>query len=287
VLPQWTRPEVEPAVRRAMACYRDLQQPAPTPGWALQYTPDFKPAWGRTYEPAAVSPHVTAVAIERMLDFYRLTGDRSFLARLDEALDWLARMEAPAAAHHEGRNYFRYVEPGSNRFIAVHRRGSNAQNGEYYVDYDMTGRGEKSIDLARLRRRVEQVVALTPDEAVRQSALMGRGPSLLPDYVITRPQGGSDLNLTASRPGMTPVTSLIEGLNAEGYWPVELRTTSHAYRGDGPAEPPPGFVDRGQVGDEWDTSPFTQASGPMGISTGAYINNMARLIAWVREAKPS
>lgn len=84
---------------------------------------------------------------------------------------------------------------------------------------------------------------------------------------------------------MTPVTLLIEGLNAEGYWPVELRTTSHAYRGDGPAEPPPGFVDRGQVGDEWDTSPFTQANGPRGISTGAYINNMARLIAHVRDAR--
>jgi hypothetical protein len=64
---------------------------------------------------------------------------------------------------------------------------------------------------------------------------------------------------------------------------VELRSTSHAYRGDGPAEPPPGFVDRGQVGDDWDTSPFTEASGPMGISTGAYINNMSRLIAWVRQ----
>ena len=86
---------------------------------------------------------------------------------------------------------------------------------------------------------------------------------------------------------MIPVTLLIEGLNAEGYWPVELRTTSHPYRGDGPAEPPPGFVDRGQVGDEWDTSPFTEASGPMGISTGAYINNMARLIAHVREARPA
>jgi len=288
VLQQWNRPDVEPAIRRAMACYRDLQQPAPTPGWALQYTPDFRPAWGRTYEPAAVSPHLTVVAVERMLDFYRLTGDRSFLARLDEALDWLAQVEAPVAAHHEGRNYFRFVEPGTNRFIAVHRRGSNARNGEYYVDHDMTGqRGEKHIDLARLRRRVEQVAALSPEEAVRHSALMGRGPSLLPDYVITRPQGGSDLNVTASRPGMTPVTLLIEGLNAEGYWPVELRTTSHAYRGDGPAEPPPGFVDRGQVGDEWDTSPFPEARGPMGISTGAYINNMARLIAHVREARPA
>lgn len=288
VLQQWGRADVEPAIRRAMACYRDLQQPAPTPGWALQYTPDFQPAWGRTYEPAAVSPHVTAVAVERMLDFYRLTGDHSFLARLDEALDWLARIEAPASLHHEGRNHFRFVEPGTNRFIAVHRRGSNAQNGEYYVDYDMTGqRAEKHIDLARLRRRVEQVAALSPDEAVRRSTLMGRGPSLLPDYVITRRQGGSDLNVTASRPEMTPVTLLIQGLISEGYWPVELRTTSHAYRGEGPPTPPPGFIDRGQVGDAWDTSPFTEPSGPLGISTGAYINNMARLIAHVREARPA
>ena len=70
-------------------------------------------------------------------------------------------------------------------------------------------------------------------------------------------------------------------MNAEGYWPVELKATSHPYRGPGPAEPPPGFVDRGQVGDDWDTSPFTEASGPVGISTGTYINAMGRLIGVV------
>jgi hypothetical protein len=271
---------------RAMACYRDLQQPAPTPGWALQYTPDYKPAWGRTYEPASISPHVTAAAVDQMLQFYRLTGDRSFLARLPEALDWLEQMEAPVAAHREGRNYFRYVEPGSNRFIVVHRRGSNAQNGEYYANFDMTDQqAEKHIDVARLRQRVEQVSALSPQEATRDSALLGRGPSLLPPFVVTRALAGSDLNVAASGSKLTPVASLVEGLNEEGLWPVELRTTSHPYRGDGPPEPPAGFVDRGQVGDAWDTSPFTEPSGPVGISTGAYINNMSRLIGWLQSSR--
>ena len=66
---------------------------------------------------------------------------------------------------------------------------------------------------------------------------------------------------------------------------MELRTTSHPYRGDGPPAPPAGFVDRGQVGDAWDTSPFTEPSGPMGISTGAYINNMTRLIGWLQSSR--
>lgn len=282
VLQQLNDERVREPIMRAMAGYRDLQQPAPTPGWALQYTPDLKPAGGRTYEPAAVSPHVTSAAIERMLQSYRLTGDRSFLARLPEALDWLDRMEAPVSAHRDGRNYFRYVEPGTNRFIAVHRRGSNAQNGEYYADYDMSDQyGEKHIDVARLRRRVEETAALSPEEATQDSVLMGRGPSLLPDYVITRPQVGSDLNVSAAAAREASVAALVSGLNGDGYWPAELRTTSHPYRGPGPAEPPPGFVDRGQVGDDWDTSPFTEPSGPMGISTGTYINNMSRLIAWL------
>jgi hypothetical protein len=122
---------------------------------------------------------------------------------------------------------------------------------------------------------------MSPDQATRDSALMGRGPSLLPRYLITHDVGGSDLNVTEARQAAADAAQLVGGLNAEGYWPVELRTTSHPYQGDAPATPPPGFVDRGQVGDAWDTSPFTEPSGPMGISTGAYINNMSRLIRYL------
>jgi len=188
-----------------------------------------------------------------------------------------------------GANYFRYVEEGTNRFIAVHRRGSNAQNGEYYADYDMSGqRAQRHVDNIGLRRRYEQVSALTPEQATANSTLLGRGPVLLPRFVVTQDIIGSDLN---TRPDSeraadaAHVAGLVSGLNRQGYWATELRTTSHPYQGPGPASPPPGFVDRGQVGDEWDTSPFTMESGPMGISTGTYIRNMSLLIQYVAESQ--
>ena len=287
VLQQLGEERVREPIQRAMACYRDLQHVAPTAGWALQYTLDMKPAGARTYEPRAVVPHATAPAIVRMLQFYQLTGDRSFLARIPEALDWLASVELPREKWNGTLNFLRHYEPETNRPLSVHRRGSNAQNGEYFVDYDVSAdRGEKHIDVARLRARYEQVAALSPEEATRNSTLMGRGPSLLPDYVVTRVVGGSDLNVTAGASHAQAASDIVAALDDQGRWLTELRTTSHPYRGDGPAEPPPGFVDRGQVGDDWDTSPFTEPSGPMGISTGLYINNMSRLIGWLARTAP-
>ncbi len=285
VLQQLGDERVREPIMRAMACYIALQQPQPSPGFALQYTLDLKPAGARTYEPSALSPHTTAAALSKMMDFYEMTGDRAFLERIGEGLDWLRAVEAPVEAHVGGLNYFRYVELGTNRFIAVHRRGSNAQNGEFYSDYDMTGaKAEKRIDVARLQSRLEQLSRLSPDVATVRSTLFGRGPSLMPEYWVTRAVGGSDLNVTGAQARAQDAAELVTSLNEEGYWPQELRTTSHPYRGPGPAQPPADFVDPGQVGDAWDTSPFTLPSGPMGISTGAYINNMSRLIAYLRDA---
>jgi len=283
VLQQLKDERVRAPLIKAMELIIALQQPQPTPGWAMQYTPDLKPATARTYEPASITPHGTAAAVEQLLDYYRLTGERKYLARVPEAIDWIASVELPPEKRaSDGRNFYRNYEPGTGRLIGTHRRGSNAQNGEYWSDFDTEHtKPEKHINVAALRQHYERVAAMTPEQATRDSALLGRGPSLLPRYMITSDVGGSDLNVTETRQAADDATLLVGELNAEGYWPLELRTTSHPYQGDGPASPPPGFVDRGQVGDDWDTSPFTEPSGPMGISTGTYINNMSRLIRYL------
>jgi hypothetical protein len=288
VLQQLKEERVRQPLLRAMELIIDLQQPAPTPGWAMQYTPDLKPAQARTYEPAAITPHGTAAAITQLLDYYQLTGERKYLARVGEALDWLASVEIPLEKRPaKGLNFYRNYEPGTGKLLGGHREGSNAQNGKYLTDFDTSETfPAKKVNLGALRSRFERLAAMSPDEATRDSALMGRGPSLMPRFVVTHDLGGSDLNVTDSsgRLGENAL-ALVAELNAEGYWPIELRTTSHAWRGDGPPAPPPGFVDRGQVGDEWDTSPFTAPSGPMGISTGTYINNMARLIRFLEASR--
>lgn len=279
-LQQLKEERVRAPLIKAMELIIDLQQPQPTPGWAMQYTLDFKPVGARTYEPRSITPHGTAAALVQLMDYFEETGEAKYLARVPEALDWLDKVEIPAGQRPaSGLNLYRNYDPDTGRLIGTHRKGSNAQNGEYWSDFETADtKPAKYVDVAALRARYERLKAMSPAEATRNSVLMGRGPSLLPKYVVTREVGGSDLNVTAGAPPATDIAAIVGGLNAEGYWPIELRTTSHVYKGDGPPTPPPGFVDRGQVGDEWDTSPFTEPSGPMGISTGTYINNMSQLI---------
>jgi len=280
VLQQLGDAGVREPLRRAMDLYPRLQQAQPTPGWALQYTADLVAAGARTYEPRAVSPHTTADAVSKLMDFYELTGKRGFLEGIPAAIDWLERVEVPAELRSaNGNNQFRYVEIGSNRYLAVHRRGSNAQNGEYYVDYDMSDQlPAKRVDTAALRQRYGRLSAMTPEAATAASAWFGRGPTLLPRYVVAAP-GAASADLAPR------VEALLDSLNEQGYWPAPLPMISHPWRGPGPAEPPPGFSDHRYVGDDWDTSPFPPESAPTGIVTQVYIDNMSLLIEYLLALK--
>ena len=98
-------------------------------------TLDLTPAAARTYEPKALVTHTTADNVRALLAFYRQTGERRFIARVPEALDWLASVQLPADQVKDGRAFPTYIEIGSNRALTVHRRGSNVVNGEYYFDH--------------------------------------------------------------------------------------------------------------------------------------------------------
>ena len=276
-------------LRRAMNVVVLTQYGHPTPGWSLQHTLDLQPAGARTYEPRSIATHTTAANVGLLMDFYELTGETRFLARIPEALDWLDSVVAPTSTHTpDGRTHFTHIEVDTNRPLFVRRRGSNAQNGEYYVNYDPTGKmAERRINADRLRARYQRLRNTPPAEATRNSILKAERQAPLPRFWVTADIVGSDLNAPAGDRAMSGerAAALVAGLNAQGYWPTELKTTSHPYRGPGPATPPPGFVDRGQVGDEWDTSPFTLERGPAGISTSAYIRNMSLLIAYAEAAR--
>ncbi|MET0336440.1 MAG: pectate lyase [Caulobacter sp.] len=268
---------------RAMNVVVASQHGQPTPGWSLQYTVDLKPAGARTYEPRSIATHTTAANVSNLMDFYELTGETKYLARIPEALTWLDSIELPKAKHtRDGRTHFTHYDPETNTPIYVHRRGSNAQNGEYYVGPAKGDEmGQRNPNTKSLWARYRKLVATPPAQASKNSILKAKSLRTLPRFWVTDDIVGSDLNMDTSTTRASDdrrTAQLIADLNTEGYWPTELRTTSHPYRGDGPATPPPGFKDRGQVGDAWDTSPFTEPTGPMGISTGTYIRNMSILI---------
>ncbi len=273
--------KVYDAITRAMNVYLVTQQGQPQPGWGLQYTLDLKPVGARTYEPTALVTHTTGSNIRMLMWFYRLTGDKKFLARVPEALDWLDSVKLPPALQNKRGAYPTFVEIGTNRPMFVHRRGSNVVNGEYYVDYDPTHTighysSFRSIDVAGMRKEYEALKASDPAEIAKDSPLRQGNATTLPRYFLVEEQKVSDLNIDR---GARSPDQLVKTLNAQGWWPTELKATSNPYAGDGSPTPTPGDFGSTHVGDATDTSPYDAEHPVIGISTGTYIENMKRLIA--------
>lgn len=259
------------AIRRGMDIYLKTQLPPPQAGWALQYTRDLKPAAARSYEPNALATHTTGANVEQLMNFYRQTGDRRYLAPIPAALAWLETVRLPSELHKGNRQFPTFVEFGTNRPIYVHRRGSNVVNGRYYWDYDPNHTlghysGFRNVDVAKLRGEYERLRAAPWHPPASEP---------LPRYFVGGLVENSDLNAVEFK-GST--AELIAALNAQGYWPTPLTATSNPYAGPGPATPVPGDYRTTHVGDSSDTSPYPTDKPVTGISTAAYIANMAALI---------
>jgi hypothetical protein len=280
-------------IRRAMDCFLACQQPAPQAGWGLQHHADtLKPAAARTYEPEAYATHTTAANIAQLFSFYRLTGDRKYIARVPEALDWLESVRLPQRLQRDGRTHPTFIEPGTNKPLYVHRRGSNVVNGAYYVD----GNPEdtvihyssfRAVNVAGMRTQYDRLAAMTPEAARDGSPLLARQGSVdLPEYFTLQDISVSDMTSDGQRPPAEPavISGLIAGLNARGYWPTPLRAISNPYIGDGSAEVAPGEYRITRVGDASDTSPYITDFPVMGVSTGEYIKNMGVLIQALESA---
>ena len=263
-------PVIEP-IRRAMDAFVVTHQPKPQAGWALQYTTDLKSAGARTYEPKALVTHTTSANIELLVKFYRLTGERKFLARIPEAIDWLDGLTLPPGVAPAGRTHPTFVEVGTNEPLYVHREGSNVVNGRYFVDRNPAKTivhysSFRRIDVAGLRALYEQAKALRPAEAAVGSPLAASArPVPLPRYFVAERSADGD------------AAAVVAALNEQGYWLAPLGYNSYPYRGESPRALANGDFSQTYVGDESDTSPFPDER-ITGISTAAYIRNMSVLI---------
>ena len=276
------------AIQRGMDIFVKTQQPQPQPAWGLQHFPDtLKPAGARTIEPQAFATHATGTNIKSMLGFYRLTGDRKFIARLPEALDWLDQVKTPQSLIAPGRTHPTFILEGSNTPVYIHRKGSNITNGQYYADENPNNLivhygSFRNIDTAALRREYEELAAKSPEGVSRNSPLKARPGTLhLPKYFTLQDVDVWDMSSDARRlakPAPGRAAELIAGLNARGYWPSPLTTTSNPYVGEAPAAVTGGEYQTTRVGDLWDTSPYTTDYPVECVSTQVFIRNMGELI---------
>lgn len=310
-----------PNIRRAMECMRRLQQPAPQAGWSLQHLsrprngrPAGAPAGARTYEPRSLATHTTDTNIRQLIHYFRLTGDRNYLARIPEAIAWLKTCPLPADAATRnpllggGRTHPTFIQLGTNDGIYVHRYGSNIHNGAYYFNKDLTSTlshysAGRTVRIAELETLYNTNAGLS-DEAVadlvRRSPLNARKRRPLPKYFSIAEVDFPDLFEGAVKE--TPkditeaeITTLINQLNEGGNrWLTDLPETVNRFIGNGPSTPytAPDYMSR-HVGDLFDTSPFPYASRPTTpdyedlpppppyIVTREWIRRMGRMIAYI------
>lgn len=280
-----------PVIHKAMDAFVVTQQPAPQAGWALQYTvADLQPAAARTYEPMALSTHTTATNVALMMTFYEMTGDPKFLARIPEALAWLDSVRLADDKVKGGKAYPTFIEIGSNDALYVHRFGSNVVNGEYFVNKDPDDTivhysATRAIDAPALRARHDALKAMSKEEAMKASAIAIRNTPL-PRFFTLGSVELADLSTNrglnrAEEASEERVREVIGSLNREGYWPTPIVDTSHPYKGAGPATPAEGDFSQTRVGDDSDTSPFTDPHPVMGISMATFVANMAVLSRYI------
>ena len=87
----YNRADCRAAAVRAGEFFIAAQLPQPQPGWAQQYDKAMHPAWARKFEPPAVSAGESQRVLLTLIDLYRATGDKRFLAPIPPALAWLKR----------------------------------------------------------------------------------------------------------------------------------------------------------------------------------------------------
>jgi PelA/Pel-15E family pectate lyase len=283
-----TRARILSSIRRGMDIVAATQQPAPQAGWGLQHFADtLKPSAARTYEPEALATHTSANNIQQLLNFYRLTGERRYVARVPEALDWLDSVALRPELRLNGRTHPTFIEPGTNQPWYIHRRGSNVVNGSYYADRNPNDTvihygSFRTLNVAGLREQYAALAAQTPEQASAGSPLLApAGTKTLPKYFTLRDVSWQDMGSAARRarpPAARRAGELIAALNARGYWPTALTATSNPYIGPGPATPVGGEYRITRVGDLHDTSPWTTDFPVEGVSTESFVRNMGDLI---------
>lgn len=276
------------AINRGMDIFVRTQQPMPQPAWGLQHFPDsLKPAGARTYEPQAFATHTTAGNIRAMIGFYRLTGDRKYIARLPEALDWLDQVASPAALRTQGRTHPTFILEGSNTPVYIHRRGSNITNGEYYADTNPNNvvahyGSFRIVDTAALRAELAAAEAMSQDEISRTSPLKQRPGALkLPKYFTLKDVNVWDMSTDGRRerkPDAGRAAEILSALSGKDYWSAPMTNTSNPYIGEAPAAVTGGEYQATNVGDLWDTSPYRTDFPVEAISTAAFVRNMGDLI---------
>lgn len=305
----------------------------PQAGWALQHlsadTVDAygvlrragMPAGARSYEPRGLSPSVSITNANQLFHYFRLTGDRKYLAKLGRVFDWIDTCALRANQRQGGDpesiltgTHARVVELDSNRPRFPHRYGTNIWNGAYYFDYDWRRTpghygASQNASTATPRATLARLQALSNAEVaamVANSPLNVTGERPLPKYFSVNGEvdfphlWANSVKGTATRTAAQTQT-LIDSLGDKNYWGTSQSLFTNPYTQNGPSTPYLGkeYMST-HVGDVYDTSPFggvaqrpnkePYVSNPPVVNevieSTTFVNNLGNLITFIEPVTP-
>ena len=88
-------PDCSASARRGGDFILLSQMPDPQPGWAQQYDTEMHPAWARKFEPPSVTGGESQGVMLALMQVYRETGDKKYLAPIPGAVDYYRRSLLP------------------------------------------------------------------------------------------------------------------------------------------------------------------------------------------------
>lgn len=273
-------------IHRGMNFYLLSQQP--NGAWGQQYTMKMEPAGARSYEPPAYLPSATLENCFLLIKFYQYTGDRKYLEAVPQAIKWLEKVKLPTSMTQGGKyTHPLYVEPGTEKPLFVHRKGSNVRYGYYYTDYNDTNLlahmfGKRNVNIQELKDEYVRIRALATEEATKDSPLKSDHPDVRGSQFF-RSINRNDA--PAFDVAEADVSRIIASLDNRDRWLVEHVMISNPYIGDGQNKALTDQYASTMVGDETDTSPYRDLSETKYISTPEYIKNMKMLINFISSAK--
>ncbi|TAM94326.1 MAG: pectate lyase [Chitinophagaceae bacterium] len=280
-------------IQRGMNFYLLAQQGNPQGGWAQQYDMDLKPAHGRQYEPASLSPGDTYRICELLMKFYKYTGDRKYLSRIPDAIQWLKSCCLPGSENENGTcTNPVFVEIGSNKAIYAHRKGTGVNHGHYWVDYSDSNPllhygAKETLNFKQLEDEYKKIDALSPEEATRNSPLaVGKfnGNQTPQSFFKTDPKqwhyndnSYPEANIETI-PNDSEVREIISSLDSKNRWLSKHEWISHPYSVS-------------KTGEESNTALLSTEGGAQikdssnqeYISTLVYMKNMNLLINYLKK----
>lgn len=265
-------------IRRGMNFYLITQQGNPQGGWGQQYNMNLQVAHARSYEPATLMPSFTYTHVLLLIKYFELTGDRRFLARIPDAIQWLESCRLPSDKTHGGtRTHATFIEIRSNKAVYSHRKGIGVKDGQYWWDYDDTNLlahygGKANINIQYLRDEYMRVNALSAQEASKNSPLKigSNNDGVLPQIQI------SVVNTTGILPDENVVSGIIKALDQDR-WLVKHIQISRPYS----VFPDGSEMNTAKLSDE-NGKGIVDSSEQQYISTREYEKNMGILIRYLK-----